>query len=122
MKIKIEDHGRFIVYILAGSMDDQWAKKFNRRILFELEEKAGVYRRRFDVILDMAGISALSDAAAGALKEISRNLEKQEIGLAVCKLEPEIAAVFKKTDALPEEKIFPSIFAAELALSAIRNE
>lgn len=122
MKIKIEDHGQFIVYVLAGNMDDQWARKFNRRILFELEEKAGAYRAKFDVILDMAGVTALSEEAAGILKEINRTLKEKEIGLAVCKLEPEIDRYLKSSSALTEEEIFPSIFAAELALRAVRNE
>lgn len=122
MKVKIEDQYDFIVYVLAGGIDDHWANKFKERILFEVEEKALRRKGRFDVILDMAGVTDISTQGINILKEINATLLKEGVGLAVCKLEPEIDQQIRKASAFQEKQIFPSIFAAKLELSRIRNE
>ena len=118
MKIKIEDHYHFIVYILAGGLDEHWAKKIKARVVFEIGQILAGGRGRCDVIMDMAGVAEVSPGAVAELGDLERTLRKRGIGLALCKLPPPAGCALKKGKGFPEERLFPSVFAAKFDLRA----
>ena len=122
MKIAIEDHWHSIVYTLAGEIDDQWGDKFQKRARFELAQKELSRSGGFDLILDLAGVTAISSTAVKILAKLRRDLESRGVQLALCKLEPELEKLLIEKKNFSPAQIFPSIFAAELGLGGVINE
>jgi anti-anti-sigma regulatory factor len=79
MKIAIEDRWRFIVYTLAGEIDDRGADKFQKRARFDLDQKELTRPRGFDLILDLAGVTAISPAGVKKLARLRRDLESRGV-------------------------------------------
>ncbi len=122
MKIAIEDRWHFIVYTLAGAIDDQGADKFQKRARFELAQKELSRTRGFDLIMDLGGVTAISPAAVRKLAKLRRDLESRGVNLALCKPEADLEELLTGKSAFSPAQIFPSIFAAELQLSGVTSE
>ena len=122
MKIAIEDRWHFIVYTLAGAIDDLGADKFQKRARFELARKELSRPGGFDLILDLAGVTSISPTGLKRLVHLRRDLEGRGVQLVLCKAEAELVEVLTGKNAFSPAQIFPSIFAAELQLSGVTNE
>lgn len=122
MKISIEDRWQFIVYTLAGAMDDQWADKFQKRARFEVDRKELFRPGGFDLILDLAGVTEISSTGVRRLAKLRRDLADRGIELALCRPSPEVEKLLTGRNNFSPDLIFPSIFAAELRLEGVTDE